>query len=521
MKRSRLVVLAFTLAGLSLLAGFTEIKSPGSRSTANKLLDESFALSAQIEDSSRVFYLLSLTQAGAKSQHPREQEWCNQMFQAAQNVRDPWDRVALEKNAVAALSRVNPTAAMDLFWRVEAPAADERGNYPEDVRADAAAVVFPRYFEDQIQTASAKGSESRIHSALDEIHHHAIQIAQTGEYPYRAMASVIKKLAQKKDEQSDINLIFTEAVRFYSETKPKFRNRHAEFLVLLQTAIDTVSDPVLIHAAIDQFVKNMKVPAVLANISFEAEYRTQAGEIVKFNDRDRSLLFRALPSIRKADPGLAKSLDAEFANFNRASENMTYISGGVVEGSFSAQETAAMHARMRQIAVLSLIQARQQNNPAEATKLIEELSDGGLRVVAVASTVPGLMLVDPNAAKAAYNDQRSKLQDISDNRARLAATIALAKAASAADKHGDFRSLATEAFSEATEIYRADYRERPDIRPDLRKGYSELSDLATFTATHDLGWLIELIRSIQNIELRAHLLTFAADAIADGDRAQP
>lgn len=521
MKHSRLAVLAFTLAVLSLLAGFTKVKSPESRSAANKLLDESFALSPQIEDSSRVFYLLQLTQAGATSRHPREQEWCTQMFHAAQNVRDPWDRVALEKNAVAALSRVNPMAAMDLFWRVEAPAADERGNYPEDVRADAAAVIFPRYFEDQIQTASAKGPESRVHSALDEIHHHAIQIAQTGEYPYRAMAAVIKKLAQTKNEQSDINLIFTEAVRFYSETKPKFRNRHAEFLVLLQTAIDTVSDSALVHAGIDQFVKNTRVPAVQANISFEAEYRTQAGEVIKFNDRERSLLFRALPSIRKADPGLAKSLDAEFANFNRASENMTYISGGVVEGSFSAQETAAMHARMRQISLLGLIQARQQTNPAEATKLTEELSDGGLRVVAVASTVPGLMLVDSNAAKAAYNEQRSKLQEISDDRVRLAATIAMAKAASTADNHGDFRSLAGEAFSQATEMYKADYRERPDIRPDLRKGYSELSDLATFTARHDLVWTMEFIRSIQNTELRAHLLTYAADAIADEAQTQP
>jgi hypothetical protein len=94
MKGSRLAALAFTIVALSLLAGFTKVKGPEARSTANKLLDESFVLSDQIEDSSRVFYFLPLTQAGAKSHHPREQEWCKHMFQAAQNVRDPWDRVA-------------------------------------------------------------------------------------------------------------------------------------------------------------------------------------------------------------------------------------------------------------------------------------------------------------------------------------------------------------------------------------------------------------------------------------------
>lgn len=518
MKPSKLAALALTLAILAFLAGFTKVKGPDSRSAVNKLLDESFALSDQIEDSSRVYYLLPLTQAGAKSHHPLEREWCMQMFQAAQNVGDPWDRVALEKNAVVALAGVDSTAAMDLFWRVEAPAPDERGNYPEDVRADAAAAVFPKYLEDQIQAAQANESESRIHDALGEIHLHAIQIAKTGEYPYRAIERVIKKLVERKTEQSEINLIFTEAVRFYSDSKPKFRNRDAEFLVLLQTAISTVSNPVLVHEGIDQFVKNTKVPALQANISFEAEYQTRAGDVLKFNDRNRSLLFRALPSISKADPDFAKSLAAEFANFNKASEDMAYISGGVVEGSFSAEQTSAMHAKMRQISLLALIRAKQQTDPAQAAKFSNQVTDGGLRVVAVASTLPGLMQVDANAARAAYNDQRSKLQEISDSPARLAATIALAKAALVAGKESDFRILAREAFSQASEMYKTDYRERPDVRPDLRKGYSELSDMARFLATHDFAWAMDLIRSIQNTELRAHLLTFAADAIADDAR---
>jgi hypothetical protein len=518
MKSSKLAVLVFTLAILAFLAGFTKVKGPESRSTANKLLDESFGLSNQIEDSSRVYYLLPLTQAGAKTQHPREREWCKQMFQAAQNVRDPWDRVALEKNAVVALSGVDSSAAMELLWRVEAPTPDERGNYPEDVRADAVVAVFPKYLDDKIKAGQTNDSEARIHNALGEIHSHAIHIAQTGEYPYRAMERVITTLVQRKNEQSAIDLIFTEAGRFYSDTKPKFRNRDREFLVLLQTASNSVSNPVLVHAGIDQFVKNTKVPASQADVSFEAEYRTRAGDIIRFNDRNRALLFRALPSIAKADPGLAKSLTAELASFNKASEDMTYISGGVVEGSFSAEQTSAMHAKMRQISLLGLIRAKQQTDPSQAAKLTDEVTDDGLRVVAVASTLPGLIRVDLNAARVTYNDQRSKLQEMGDGPARLAATIALAKAASDARNESDFRTLGREAFSQAAEVYKTDYRERPDVRPDLRKGYSELSDMAQFLATHDFAWAMDLIRSIQNTELRAHLLTFAADAIADDAR---
>src|SRR5437588_3435810 len=227
---------------------------------ANKILDESVSLINHIDHSNRVFYLLPLTQAGAKSRHPREEEWCKQMFQAALTLQDSWDRVALEKNAAVCLSSVNPIGAMELFWRIEPPAADERGNYPEDVRADAAVPVFSRYLENQIQGTPGNESESRVQNALGEIRRHALQIAKTGDYPYRAMENVIKKLTERKSAQSDINLIFGEAVRFYSEAKPKFRNRNAEFLVLLQTAITTVSDPVLVHAGIDQFVKSTKAP---------------------------------------------------------------------------------------------------------------------------------------------------------------------------------------------------------------------------------------------------------------------
>jgi hypothetical protein len=168
-----------------------------------------------------------------------------------------------------------------------------------------------------------------------------------------------------------------------------------------------------------------------------------------------------------------------------------------------------------------VIQARQQTEPAQASRLVDELSDGELRVLALASTVPGLMRVDQNAAKVTYNDQRSKLQEIADYRARLAATIALAKAATAAGNDSDYRSLAGEAFSQATDMYNTDYRERPDVRPDLRKGYSELGDLARFTATHDFAWGMDIIRSIQNTELRAHLLAFVADALAGEAQVRP
>lgn len=90
-----------------------------------------------------------------------------------------------------------------------------------------------------------------------------------------------------------------------------------------------------------------------------------------------------------------------------------------------------MHAKMRQISLLDLIWAKQQTDPAQAAKLTDEVTDDGLRVVAVASNSAR---TDPSGSECGENGlQRpaQQLQEMGDDPVRLAATIALTKAASA------------------------------------------------------------------------------------------
>jgi hypothetical protein len=510
--RVKLAGCLLALGILAILAGFTKVSAPGPKAGAIKLLDESYSLLNQIDSSNRVFYLLPLTQAGAKIGSSHEEEWCKQMFQESFNVRDPWDRVALEKNALVALSFVNASAAMELFWRIEAPMPDARGTYPEDVRADGASTIFPNYLDAQIKGIGTDGSvENRLQTAIGEIQRHAAHIGKTGDYPYRAMGTIIQRLDARKDHQSTINLIFAEAVKFYSEGKPKFRNRDAEFLALLQSAINAGADPSLVNGAMSLFVKNLRAPVLPNDVSFEAEYRTPQGEVIKLTDRNKALLLRAASIIRKADPKLAKSMAEEYAEFSKATDGMTYISGGVVEGIVDPQQAAAMHAKMRQISLLALIQAK----PLQSKQFIDELSDNGMRLVGRLSLIAGLMQVDPVAARAIYADQRTQLQEMADNAQRLRGIVALAKAASSVKDESDFKSLTDRAIEQGAELYREDYRQRPDLRPDLHSGYSELREIIRFATAHNLNWTIDRIRSIQNVELRAHLLVFAAEGVAE------
>ena len=504
---------------LAVMAGFTMTgtNEPGILPTS--LLEESYGLIGQINSPNRVYFLLPLTQAGSRIGISQEEKWCRQMFAESFDVRDPWDRVALEKNSLVALSFVNAGAAMDLLWRVEGPLADPRGDYPEDVRADGASTIFPNFFDSQMRIAGSEDSvENRLQATLGDIERHAVQIGKTGEYPYRGMGSIIQRLDAAKGHQDTINLIFGEAVKFYSENKPKFRDRDSEFLTFLQAVVDKISDPTLVHTAVGEFVTHLKSPTVQNEVSFQAEYRTADGDVIRFNDRNKSLLFRAVTLIRKQDPKLAKSITDEYPEFKSASEGMTYISGGVIEGSVSPDQAAAMRARMRQISLLSIIQAKQRNNPVEALHLTDELSDPGLKLIGISDALPGLMRVDSAAASAIYAERRTQLQDVADDQQRLQVLVALAKAAWAVKDDSDFKAFASRAFEQGSEMYREDYRQRPELRADLRRGYTELKDIVRFATAHNLSWTVDRIHSIQNVELRAHLLVFAAEGLAQRDK---
>jgi hypothetical protein len=124
------------------------------------------------------------------------------------------------------------------------------------------------------------------------------------------------------------------------------------------------------------------------------------------------------------------------------------------------------------------------------------------------------MRVDSAAATAIYTARRTQLQDVADGQQRLQVLVALAKAAWTVKDEDDFKAFASRAFEQGSEMYREDYRERPELRADLRRGYSELKEIVRFATAHNLNWTVDRIRSIQNIELRAHLLVFAAEGMA-------
>lgn len=504
---------SFTLAALVIAAGFTKVGAPNKPSSVD-LLDESYNLLHQIDDSRQAFLLLPLTRVGAKLSAPQERDWCMTMFRQSLKVREPWDRVALEKNALVALSAVSAQAAMDLFSQVEEPVPDANDKYPEDVRADAASQIFPNYFDQQM-AAAAGNAESVLQSIISDIGRETSRISKTGEYPYRASGKIIKKLEALKNHEAEINELFADAVKAYSEGKPKFRNRNAEFLVLLQNAKSVaVSNPSLYREGVRIFVQTVKI--FQDDVNYEADFRTPDGTIIKkFTDRRQALLFNAFPIVREVDPQLAKTLMEADRDLGKATDDMSYVPAGVIEGNVKPQQAAAMHSRMQQISLLAQIRSKQQTDPLGAKKLAESLQDAQIRFAGLSITLPGLMERYPAQAKAVYDDQRTQLQEFTGDVEKGQALVAFAKSAAYVKEEQEFRAISGSAFDLLVGAYRQDYRQRPDLRPDLHKGYIDLREIVRFTASRDQTLIVGRIRQVQDDELKAHLLVFAAEGASD------
>jgi hypothetical protein len=107
------------------------------------------------------------------------------------------------------------------------------------------------------------------------------------------------------------------------------------------------------------------------------------------------------------------------------------------------------------------------------------------------------MRVDSAAASAIYAERRTQLQDVADDQQRLQVLVALAKAAWAVKDDGDFKALASRAFEQGSGMYSEDYRQRPELRAELRRGYAELKDIVRFATAHNLNWTVDRIHSTE------------------------
>jgi hypothetical protein len=490
--------LILVLSSVPVSAQLAEIPS-----TATVALNESYAISRQVEGRERISYLVRLTRAGTNlDPAPRNQlQWCNELFNVASTSPIAWDRVANQKNAAQNLAIADPTHAMDLLASVDAPQPLE-GIFPEDVRAHAAAVIFPAFWR-------AYGL-----AGLAQIQQQARRIGETGEYPYRAMGATIGNLLAVNQDQarSQAITIFREAINYYNRHS-KFENKNEEFLELLSIG-PRLGAPDAYRAGLEAFVNQVSA-AKEEDGAFAAEVRTATG-VVRLNDQRKLLLWRVFPLVAGFDPAWAHDLIKLYPELAQAQNGVELLGAHQIYGDPPIQAIQLRQQQMLEQASLPRIASASTVDPQAALQTARNLTTTAARIPAIASVLPSLLASQPDEAKQPYNQLLHDLQGLTNSNDRLHLLVPVAKSAYYVQDLETFDTLTDEILNTGESLFQKDIKRN---RADLRLGYREMGEIVEFATAHNINWVLYKVERIQDPLLKAHLLIFVAQGFNQAEHA--
>lgn len=483
-----------------------------------KVLTESYNSSPSLDMKERAFYLNRLTEEAAKLPHEKTADWCDEQYRlfAKPNPRvlDEWTRIATLNNALKAWSYVDPKKAIERLGELALePAPSYPGPSPtlppEDLRADAAAVIFPKVWR-------AFGQ-----SYLTTIETVAEQIGRTGEYPYRPMLFIMEEinrdLKSLKDEdgsplKAEIDKIFFAALNAYQTKKNvEYANEDTEFFTMLEDAQFVVPEP-LFKQSLNTFVQHLLENIGRPTPNYIGNAYTAKGSF-HFTNRSALLLFRVFSLVSNSEPEWAQKLRDEHPDIlAHAGDEVENFQQGIIEGPAKQWELDQLQQQESQKGTMAKIKVLKRTDPWAALQLVTNL-DMRARVVSVSDILPKIIQADPSKAADVYSQQLEDLKQIeADGKPDVTARVALAKAAFYMGDATAFADFAIKAFDSGSALFR-----KGETIAVSRPGFADLTDLVEFCTRHGAIWILNRVRQLQNTDpmLEVYLLISAAKGIAE------
>lgn len=418
----------------------------------------------------------------------------NQNFLSDKELR-PWDRMAFKKNAVVAISKVDPDLGMEEFAKLGPHPVDGQGLKPEDVRAYGARVVFLNYYR-------AHG-----HDSINRIQQESAKLVSDGAYPFHAVSLLFSDLpTTDKSAGADITNVYDTALHYYV-CPANVENQDLDFFTFLQNARPIVSHDELkkgVNVFADHLTRKGCDTAVPKADLYSAVIETSKGKI-KVSDQRKALLVRSFSFINEADSGLGtrlKSENAELANADAAINQFysTYYRPDQLPR-IQAEESGL------QLALTNGIQKLRESNPAAALEMARSLKDQDTRTAQIAFVLPTLAQKDLQRMKQLYSQELNDLNSVKDGLQKTEATLWMTEAAYHADDPGNFQYFATKTFADSLRAFQASDSQKPVY---ARSGYRQLTEFVKFAAAHGIKWPLDEIQQLSNDGLRANLLMYAA-----------
>jgi hypothetical protein len=391
---------------------------------------------------------------------------------------------------------------MELLALVAVPQPNKFGEFTEDVRADAAATIFPAFWR-------AYGE-----IGLPQLERQAQDIGDTGEYPYRAMAFIVNELAASNQAKARTHAkaIFGTGLRYYKRYS-KFQDEEEEFLDLLESGRHVVAKDTY-HDALDSFIQHVSVAKPTSGGIFAANIGTSSG-IIRVADQNRQLLFRVFPLLSEFDQTWAQRLSENDPELKRAAGGIQFLGAGFVARPQTKEEAEQQIGQLLEKALLPRITELQATDPQAALQLVGSVQTRSIRVIAYATAMPGIKRTDNVTAFKMYAQELRETQEINMPIQRLQALVAVARSAYYVGDLNNFTILSDQIFDQGAEFFEKNSTHRADVRP----GYAEITNIVEFAAAHNQTWIIERVRHVQDPLLKAYLLIFVAKGLNEAERA--
>ncbi len=419
-----------------------------------------------------------------------------ELFRLCSSAEQPSQGIVIQANAVRDLSYFDPVLAMAMLRDITPPHATPNQPLYEDPRYHAAVYIFKNYLN------------ARPYAVHDVIN--AAQfLGDTGQYPYRAAAAVIKRLSPHSRHLA--TQIVKDAVTAYTGERGFF-NRDEEFLVFLQSLRYLKLRKRLASQVATAFVRKLTFESMTIPGSYYGEvYTSESSDVpVTFIDRNQAFLFLAIPAIRSLYPAFAAQLQLQYPKLAAATDHMKYVSGGFVHQGEDKDENNR-HQLFLQQSVLEILKKRAlcTTNPAESPfskKITEPLLDFERRAL----LIPHIAKRSREEAQQSYNTLLLSLGSFSNPLDRLQAEVALVNAAAGSITSQEYQQLTKIAFN--TGLQQLNHYEQSHQSSDLGNGdpLDALKDLVS--ANPENPELDHLVEALPETWLKADLLLYRAEA---------
>jgi hypothetical protein len=441
----------------------------------------------------------------AKADPRRSRAYYEAAFQASERmglVSGLNARVGVQEGIVAALAARDPDLAFELLHRVDKP--HWTGYSEQDIRTRSGRLL--------VQSFLARNGKGDLEKAAETVTY----LGQTGQYPYRAAATLIDFFV-KLPEQPRADQVFSEALQQFSHDT-EFESTPDDFARLILAVSDNIS-PSLITRAIRVLIESTRSREdewAKKDTTSERSFvlSTDQGRL-RFSRRASYLSFLLLPVAMRLDPKLARDLREQNDELKRMSETMSSQSiqkwgagtGVVFQGGAPSQKALqAVQKEGDTFRALATVEQIAQKEPDKAITRAKQIDSAGGMARGLAIIANHIAASDPKRAGSLL-DEAEGLADKEQEKAER--VRALAEIASGWVKLGE-SSRASHFIKDGIALSREVYAAEEDdgepasfmVRPSLRlfDGLIQVQDEL------DPDESIRLAGTLQNPRIRCHLM---------------